>query len=95
MAPCPTVRSHPHPHPPPTAFPAQHGTRYLDCVNNVAHVGHSHPSVGLAVAAQTLTLNTNSRYLHPLVVEASKRITQSMPGDLKVIFWVNSGASAC
>jgi ethanolamine-phosphate phospho-lyase len=23
----------------------QHGARYLDCVNNVAHVGHSHPKV--------------------------------------------------
>lgn len=23
------------------------GTRYLDCINNVAHLGHCHPEVGL------------------------------------------------
>ncbi len=56
------------------------GKRYVDCVNNVAHVGHSHPAVCDAVAvravAQALTsqrqmaiLNTNTRYLHDTILE--------------------------
>eukprot|EP00966_Prymnesium_polylepis_P028873 669547-Prymnesium_polylepis.1 len=34
--------------------------RYLDCVNNVCHVGHTHPRVVQAAAAQLSILNTNS-----------------------------------
>jgi hypothetical protein len=40
------------------------GRRYLDCVNNVAHVGHAHPRVNEAIARQMALLNTNTRYLH-------------------------------
>ena len=36
------------------------GRRYLDCVNNPAHVGHSHPAVVQAVVNQLCTLNTNT-----------------------------------
>ena len=36
------------------------GRRYLDCVNNVAHVGHSHPAVVQAAVQQLATLNTNT-----------------------------------
>ncbi|KAL4859438.1 Zinc finger CCCH domain-containing protein 40 [Chlorella vulgaris] len=39
------------------------GNDYLDCVNNVSHVGHAHPRVVSAVSQQLATLNTNSRYL--------------------------------
>ena len=41
------------------------GRKYLDCVNNVCHVGHAHPRVVEAAAAQMRELNTNTRYLHP------------------------------
>ncbi|MEO5940676.1 MAG: aminotransferase class III-fold pyridoxal phosphate-dependent enzyme, partial [Candidatus Limnocylindrales bacterium] len=34
------------------------GRAYLDCVNNVAHVGHSHPRVVEAGIAQMRVLNT-------------------------------------
>ena len=37
--------------------------RYLDCVNNVAHVGHSNGAVLAAVTRQLAVINTNSRYL--------------------------------
>ena len=37
--------------------------RYLDCVNNVAHVGHCEPRVTAAIAEQAAELFTNSRYL--------------------------------
>jgi 4-aminobutyrate aminotransferase-like enzyme len=44
------------------------GRDYLDCVNNVAHVGHAHPRVVEAGIAQMRLLNTNTRYLHENVV---------------------------
>src|SRR5207248_3222761 len=40
------------------------GRGYLDCVNNVAHVGHCHPRVVRAAQRQLAVLNTNTRYLH-------------------------------
>ena len=40
------------------------GKRYLDCYNNVPHVGHCHSQVVAAIAEQSATLNVHSRYLH-------------------------------
>jgi hypothetical protein len=70
------------------------GAEYLDCVNNVAHVGHSHPRVVAAVAAQMAALQTNSRYLHPHITEYARRLGALLPGELKVVYWVNSGSEA-
>ena len=70
------------------------GLEYLDCVNNVCHVGHCHPEVVHAVCEQLRTLNTNSRYLHTTLLAASQRLTATLPGDLSVVFWVNSGSEA-
>ncbi|HIB52677.1 MAG TPA: aminotransferase class III-fold pyridoxal phosphate-dependent enzyme, partial [Candidatus Marinimicrobia bacterium] len=39
------------------------GNRYLDCVNNIQHVGHCHPKVVEAAQQQYKKLNTNTRYL--------------------------------
>lgn len=39
------------------------GFEYLDCVNNVAHVGHCEPRVTAAITEQVSDLCTNSRYL--------------------------------
>src|SRR5262249_62065672 len=43
------------------------GRAYLDCVTNVAHVGHCHPRVIAAAAGKMALLDTNHRYLpaHP------------------------------
>ena len=70
------------------------GLDYLDCVNNVCHVGHCHPEVVAAVCEQLKTLNTNSRYLHTTLLAASQQLTATLPGDLSVVFWVNSGSEA-
>src|SRR5262249_18949725 len=42
---------------------AADGTRYLDAYNNVAVVGHTHPTVVQSVNRQNALLNTHSRYL--------------------------------
>ncbi len=70
------------------------GRQYVDCVNNVAHVGHCHPKVVEAASRQMAVLNTNTRYLHENIVRYAERLTSTMPGDLRVCFFVNSGSEA-
>ena len=72
----------------------QYGQRYLDCVNNVPHVGHQHPRVVAAAQAQIATLNTNTRYLHPTIVAYAEALTATLPQPLSVCFFVNSGSEA-
>ncbi|MEJ1270830.1 hypothetical protein NN561_001658 [Cricetulus griseus] len=68
------------------------GERYLDCINNVAHVGHCHPEVVKAATKQMELLNTNSRFLHDNIVEYAKRLTATLPQPLSVCYFTNSGA---
>jgi 4-aminobutyrate aminotransferase-like enzyme/Ser/Thr protein kinase RdoA (MazF antagonist) len=71
------------------------GREYLDAVNNVAHVGHCHPRVVEAGQRQMAVLNTNTRYLHSLVVTYAERLCATLPEPLRVCFFVNSGSEAC
>lgn len=70
------------------------GREWLDLVNNVAHVGHAHPRVVAAAAAQQAVLNTNTRYLHQNVVDYAQRLAATLPDPLSVCFFVNSGSEA-
>jgi len=70
------------------------GRRYLDCVNNVCHVGHANPVVAAAGADQSFVLNTNTRYLHPEVLRYAERILATLPDHLDRVFLVNSGSEA-
>jgi 4-aminobutyrate aminotransferase-like enzyme/Ser/Thr protein kinase RdoA (MazF antagonist) len=70
------------------------GRAYLDCVNNVAHVGHERPSVVRAGQQQMGVLNTNTRYLHERVIEYAERLTALLPDPLSVCFFVTSGSEA-
>jgi 4-aminobutyrate aminotransferase-like enzyme/Ser/Thr protein kinase RdoA (MazF antagonist) len=70
------------------------GGAYLDCVNNVCHVGHCHPRVVAALGEQAALLNTNTRYLHPRIVEFAERLTATLPESLSVCTFVNSGSEA-
>ena len=70
------------------------GRRYLDCYNNVPHVGHCHPHVVKAVSRQAAALNTHSRYLFGNIIEYAERIGALMPGDLSACLFVNSGSEA-
>jgi 4-aminobutyrate aminotransferase-like enzyme/Ser/Thr protein kinase RdoA (MazF antagonist) len=67
---------------------------YLDCVNNVAHVGHCHPRVVRATQRQMTVLNTNTRYLHGCVLALARRLAATMPAPLRVCWFVNSGSEA-
>lgn len=70
------------------------GRRYLDTVNNVAHVGHEHPAVVAAQQRQAAVLNTNSRYLHENLVAFAEELTATLPEELSVVHFVNSGSEA-
>ena len=70
------------------------GRAYLDCVNNVAHVGHSHPRVVRAAADQMARLNTNTRYLDAHLVEYIERLAATLPEPLSVAYLVCSGSEA-
>ncbi len=70
------------------------GRRYLDAVNNVPHVGHSHPRVVRAAMDQMAVLNTNTRYLHENLVRYAERLCATLPSPLRVCFLVNSGSEA-
>ena len=70
------------------------GRRYLDTVNNVAHVGHEHPRVVAVGQRQMAVLNTNTRYLHENLVKFVEELLTTMPSSLNVAFLVNSGSEA-
>ena len=70
------------------------GQPYLDCVNNVAHVGHGHPRVVAAAQRQLARLNTNTRYLHQTILDYADALTATLPDSLSVCFFVNSGSEA-
>lgn len=70
------------------------GRRYLDCYNNVPHVGHCHPKVVEAICRQSATLNTHTRYLHEGIVSYIERLTGLFGHDLSQAIMVCTGSEA-
>lgn len=73
------------------------GRRYLDMLGGIVTVsaGHSHPKVNEAVFKQLKTLwHTTNIYLHPKLYEYAEKFISKLPGDLKVVYFVNSGSEA-
>jgi 4-aminobutyrate aminotransferase-like enzyme/Ser/Thr protein kinase RdoA (MazF antagonist) len=71
-----------------------HGRAYLDCVNNVAVIGHSHPRVTAAAAHQLRLLNTNSRFLYENMTLFAERLAALLPAPLERVFLVSTGSEA-
>ncbi len=70
------------------------GKRYLDCYNNVAHVGHCHPRVVAAITRQAATLNTHTRYLHDGVLDYIERLTATLGHGISQAIMVCTGSEA-
>ncbi len=70
------------------------GRPYLDCYNNVPHVGHCHPRVVEAIARQTATLNVHTRYVHDLILDYGERLTARLGGGLSAMIMVCTGSEA-
>ncbi len=70
------------------------GKRYLDCYNNVPHVGHCHPRVVQAIADQAATLNTHTRYLHDGVLDYIERLTATFSHGISQAILTCTGSEA-
>ena len=72
----------------------QKGQRFLDTVNNVPHVGHQNPRVVQAAQKQIAVFNSNTRYLQKNLMEYAEQLCATLPEDLSVCYFVNSGSEA-
>lgn len=70
------------------------GKRYLDCYNNVPHVGHCHPRVVEAICRQAGILNTHTRYLHDLVLDYIDRLTATLGHGISQAIMTCTGSEA-
>ncbi|KAI7996141.1 hypothetical protein LOK49_LG10G02399 [Camellia lanceoleosa] len=73
------------------------GRRYLDAFGGIATVccGHCHPDVVNAIVDQTNRLQHSTiLYLNPTIVDFAEALASKLPGDLKVVFFTNSGTEA-
>ena len=70
------------------------GRRYLDCYNNVPHVGHCHPHVVEAITRQASTLNTHTRYHHEGILDYVERLTATFADPLSTAILTCTGSEA-
>ena len=70
------------------------GKRYLDCYNNVPHVGHCHPRVVEAICTQAGQLNTHTRYLHDGVLDYIERLTATFCHGISQAIMTCTGSEA-
>ncbi|MCP4316081.1 MAG: aminotransferase class III-fold pyridoxal phosphate-dependent enzyme [Hyphomicrobiales bacterium] len=73
---------------------AADGRKYLDCYNNVPHVGHCHPAVVDAICRQAATLNTHTRYLHEGILDYIERLTATFGDPLSTAILTCTGSEA-
>ncbi|MFQ0812519.1 aminotransferase [Brucella anthropi] len=70
------------------------GRKYLDCYNNVPHVGHCHPRVVEAICRQASMLNTHTRYLHEGILDYVERLTATFDKSLDAAILTCTGSEA-
>lgn len=70
------------------------GRKYLDCYNNVPHVGHCHPRVVDAICRQACMLNTHTRYLHEGILDYVERLTDTFDDSLDMAILTCTGSEA-
>ncbi len=70
------------------------GRKYLDCYNNVPHVGHCNPRVVEAIRRQASTLNTHTRYLHEGILDYVERLIATFDATLSTAILTCTGSEA-
>lgn len=71
------------------------GRAYLDMVNNVTAIGHSHPHMTDVLCRQFDLLNTNSRFLYESYADFTEKLLEHSPDPtLDTVIPVNSGSEA-
>ncbi|XP_043698239.1 alanine--glyoxylate aminotransferase 2 homolog 1, mitochondrial-like [Telopea speciosissima] len=75
----------------------ENGRRYLDAFAGIVTVscGHCHPEVVNAIVEQSKLLqHATTIYLHHAIADFAEALASKMPGNLKVVYFVNSGSEA-
>jgi acetylornithine/LysW-gamma-L-lysine aminotransferase len=70
---------------------------YIDCAANVgvSNIGHGHEAVAKAVYEQYLALgNCYSMFYSPVRAQLAEKLANLSPGNLKKVFFCNSGSEA-
>ncbi|XP_069162924.1 ethanolamine-phosphate phospho-lyase isoform X3 [Procambarus clarkii] len=70
------------------------GVQYLDCVSNIAHVGHCHPQVVAAGKNQMGLLGSAQGFVNDILNKYVKQLLSKLPDILSVCYLVNSGSEA-
>ena len=73
------------------------GRRYVDAFGGIVtvSVGHCHPAVTKAAVDQLNTIaHTTTIYMNHQLTDYAKALAAKMPGDLKCVYFVNSGSEA-
>ncbi|KAK3086020.1 hypothetical protein FSP39_012263 [Pinctada imbricata] len=73
------------------------GKRYLDMFGGIVtvSVGHCHLKVTESARDQLGKLwHTTNIYLHPTIHEYAEKLAATLPGNLKVVYFTNSGSEA-
>jgi alanine-glyoxylate transaminase/(R)-3-amino-2-methylpropionate-pyruvate transaminase len=73
------------------------GKRYLDGLGGIVtvSVGHCHPHVVAAANRQNALLqHATTLYLHPNIATYAEKLAAKLPGELKSVYFVNSGSEA-
>ncbi|SFJ77343.1 4-aminobutyrate aminotransferase [Bosea sp. OK403] len=70
------------------------GRAYLDFYNNVPSLGHCHPEVNAAMAAQAGRISANTRYLEPQLVDYAERLVATFPGELDRVVFTCTGSES-
>jgi 4-aminobutyrate aminotransferase-like enzyme len=70
------------------------GRAYLDLYNNVPSVGHCHARVVSAIARQSATLNTHTRYLNDVVLDYAEALIARFPAALSNVMFTCTGSEA-
>ncbi|KAK1270548.1 hypothetical protein QJS04_geneDACA005903 [Acorus gramineus] len=73
------------------------GRRYLDAFAGIATVccGHCHPEIVEAIVKQSNRIQHSTVvYLNHAIADFAEALASKLPGDLKVVFFTNSGTEA-
>jgi 4-aminobutyrate aminotransferase-like enzyme len=70
------------------------GCKYLDCYNNVSHVGHCRPHLVETICKQALQLNTHTQYLHEGILDYVEGLTAKFQHGISTAIMVCMGSEA-
>ncbi|TMS37739.1 hypothetical protein L596_004613 [Steinernema carpocapsae] len=68
--------------------------KFIDCISNVQHVGHSHPTVVGTITEQLNRSTCNVRFMSDKLTECAEALLKTLPAEIDTILFCNSGSEA-